>query len=523
MLHQLAPEDVELLLETSRVLASTLDLNTLLRVVIKTAGRVVKAEAASLLLLDEKTGELYFDVTLGDAGDQLKRVRLKVGEGLAGWVAREREPAVVNDAKNDARWAGRVDAQSDFTTRQILAVPLMAKARLIGVVEAINHVDGSPFSDSDLRVFEAFAAHAAVAIENARLFAEVTGEKEKLSTIFAEMSDGAVLLDEAGRVQIMNAAAGALFGIDPQSARDRLAAEIVQGFMAVPPLPLIFERQESEATVELKRKEGKAFYLSCVLSRLSSADGRARGYLMVVRDVTESRKEELLKRNFLSLVSHKLKTPLVTIAGYTPLLLEDAGALTDFQKKALQTIKTQGMHLSSLVDKLISFSLVESETLDLISKPISLKAILSEVLSNMRPYLEAHKAKVDVSPGIADLPRVMADTERVREVLRNLIENAVKFNKKPAKLVSVEAALNGSSVRISVKDDGPGIPSEEHVKIFQKFYQIEESFTGQVEGAGLGLALVRRIIEAHGGTSGVESALGRGSVFYFTLAVEGAV
>lgn len=517
-----SPEDFELLLKANRTLASTLDLDALLRAVMEMAGQVVKAEAASLLLLDEKTNELIFYVALGSAGGRIKEVRLGAGEGLAGWVAQHREPAVVNDVKNDPRWSGKGDARSDFITRQIIAVPLITKGRLIGVVEAINHRDGSPFTPADVQIFEAFASQSAVAIENARLFAEVKGEKEKLSTIFAEMSDGAVLLDGEGRVRLMNHAAGRLFDADPAQALGKTIPEIADAFMSVPPLGMMAGRKDPSATVELKRKEGKAYYLSCVFNRLDGTDHNAMSDLLIARDVTDARKEELLKRNFLSLVSHKLKTPLVTISGYTPLLLEDGGNLSEFQVKALQTIKTQGLYLSSLVDKLISFSLVESETLDLVKRPASLKTLLDEALLHMKTYLDTHGAQVTMDPGFVGLAPIAVDVERTREVLRNLIENAVKFNPEKVRRVRVSAETSGGFVRVAIKDDGPGIPPEEQEHIFQKFYQIEDSFTGQVEGAGLGLALVRRIMEAHGGQATVSSALGKGSTFFITFPLAGA-
>lgn len=517
----LSAEAIELLLKANRILASTLELDKLLRSVMEMSAQVVKAEAASLLLLDERTDELVFDVALGSAGGKIKEVRLRIGEGLAGWVAQHREPAVVNDVKNDPRWSAKGDARSEFTTRQVLAVPLVTKGRLIGVVEAINHRDGSPFGESDVQVFEAFGAQAAVAIENARLFAEVKGEKEKLSTIFAEMSDGAVLLDPKGRVSLINHAACSFFGASPEGALGKNASELTEGFMSIPPMGMMADRREPAATAELKRLEGKAFYLTCAFNRLAGGDGRPVGDLLVVRDVTEARKEELLKRNFLSLVSHKLKTPLVTISGYTPLLLEDGANLSEFQVKALQTIKAQGQHLASLVDKLISFSLVESETLDLVKKPVSVKQVLDDVLLTMKGYLEGRGAKVETGPSVSALPKVPADTERLREVFRNLVENAVKFNPKDVRRVWVEGESVDGAARITVRDDGPGVPPEEQKHVFQKFYQIEDSFTGQVEGAGLGLALVRRIVEAHGGQAGVSSDIGKGSSFYFTLPVEG--
>ncbi len=513
-------EDFELLLQANSVLSSKLDSAELLQAVMELATRVVKAEASSILLLDEKTNELFFNVALGKAGKQIKEIRLKVGEGLAGWVAENMKAAIVNDVQNDPRWSGKGDRKSDFKTRQVLAVPLITKGRLIGVVEGINKKDGSGFSELDRKALEAFSSQAAVAIENARLFEEVKGEKEKLSTVFAEMTDGALMIDAKGVIQLMNTAAGYFFGIQPQKAIGSVTIQdLIAPFMTVPPLEMIFEHYENTATIELKRREGKAFYLSGVINRLMNNKGEPLGYLFVVHDVTEMRKEELLKRNFLSLISHKLKTPLVTIAGYAPLLLEDSAPLSDFQKKALQTMKSQGMHLSNLVDKLLTFSLIESETLHLNLKPACIRDVIDETLALMKPYIEGHNVVFDKEEHLKNLPLVMIDHERICEVIRNIIENAIKFNDKPEKNIHIFGTRHKDWVRIGIEDNGPGIPPEEHPRIFHKFYQVEDSFTGQVEGAGLGLALTERIVEAHKGAIKVDSLLGRGSVFYFTLPV----
>src|SRR5690348_11558896 len=158
----LTTQDFELLLQANRILSSKLDSADLLEAVMELATRVVKAETASILLLDEKTNELYFDVVLGDAGEQIKQIRLKVGEGLDGWVAQNRQACIVNDARSDPRWSGKSDEKSEFKTRQILAVPMMTKGRLLGVVEAINKVNDTGFTDQDLKAFEAFASQAAV-------------------------------------------------------------------------------------------------------------------------------------------------------------------------------------------------------------------------------------------------------------------------------------------------------------------------------------------------------------------------
>ncbi|MEK9145853.1 MAG: GAF domain-containing protein, partial [Elusimicrobiota bacterium] len=202
-------EDLEILLEAGNLLAAKLDLSELLTTIMKLAARIVDAETGSLFLVDERTQELYFHVALG-LPPEVAKIRLKMGQGIVGVTAQEGKPQIVNDVSKDPRWSKKVDKDSGFVTRSILAVPVVLKGRLIGVVEAINKIEGI-FTPRDVRIFEAFAAQAAVAIDNARLFASLSEEKAKLSTLFDEMTDAAVLCDGEGKVLLANGAARKFF------------------------------------------------------------------------------------------------------------------------------------------------------------------------------------------------------------------------------------------------------------------------------------------------------------------------
>jgi len=511
--------DLELLVDVARIVSSKLNLKDLLETVMECASRVVRAEASSLLLVDDKTHELYFDIALGGKGDEIKTIRLKMGEGLAGWVAENKKPAVVNDVSKDTRWTQKADDKTSFKTRAIMALPLMAKGRVVGVIEAINRMDNQPFSEDDQKIFEAFASQAAVAIENAQLFQSLREEKEKIETVFSEMSDGAILIDEVGKTVLVNTGACKLLGRGDRQYQMEQANALLKDFTLTPSLPEILANPEKIFPIELTRGKGKPLILQGVVNRLTSEEGNIIGFLAVFRDVTTERREEKLKRNFISLISHKLKTPLVSITGYIPLLLEDPGNLTDFQKKAMQTIKNQGQHLSHLVEKLISFSMVENESLQLERKGVPLNILVTEALMYLKVYIDENKAQIIKDDSLRSAAAVYVDRERMREVLKNIIENAIKFNKDSLKTVTLSARAEDPYVYLEVVDNGPGIPPEEQEKIFQKFYQIEESFTGQVEGAGLGLAYSRMVLEAHNGGISVQSTLGQGSRFILVIPV----
>lgn len=507
-------KDIEPLLNANRVLASTLDIDKLLKIVLQLAAEVVGAETGSLLILDPKTNELTFDVALGDAGKQLKTIRLKMGEGIAGWVAQERKPQIVNDPANDPRWARKADDKTKFVTRSILCVPMTYQGELLGVVQAINRVGGG-FTQDDQIILESFASQTAVAIQNARLFSSLRQEKEKVETIFSQMAEGAIFSDDKGDVMIANPSAMRLLGWSGETGAKHNLWQTLREFTMGLTVDAILSSKSAEQVFEASRQGGKSLVLAGLTKKILSDKKELIGHLTVIRDVTLEKKEEKLKRDFLSLMSHKLKTPLVAITGYTPMLLEEEAILgqNPFFKKAVQAIHTQGIHLKQLVEKLISFSLIEAEEMKIARKNQNAKKLIEEILSGMKTVLEGKGVKVVLDPSLDAIPEIFVDFDMFREIMKGLVENAAKFNPKPEKKVDISAKSDGTEVILTVSDNGRGIPSEEYEKIFQKFYQIEESFTGQVEGAGLGLALVKRLVEVHGGRITLESKMGEGSAF----------
>ncbi len=508
-------KDIQPLLKANQILASTLDIDKLLQVVLKLAAQVVGAETGSLLLLDPKTNELVFNVALGDAGQELKTIRLKMGEGIAGWVAKENKPLIVNDPAKDSRWTQKADKKTKFVTKSILCVPMNYQKRLMGVVQAINRKDQDGFTDEDRALLEAFASQAAVAIENARLFSSVREEKEKVETMFSQMTEGAAFADESGNLVLANPAACRLLGVSESAYAGENVWQAFKVFDMKPTVSQIQAARSSQVGFEAERKNGRYLVLSGMVKKILSDNEDQLGYLLVFRDITAEKKEEKLKRDFLSLMSHKLKTPLVAITGYTPMLLEEEALLATnpFWKKAITAIHQQGMHLKQLVEKLITFSMVEAQELSVQTKPYDAKKLIDDILISMTTFLSDNHATVSIDTSFKTVPPVEVDYDKFREVMKGLIENGVKFNKNKDKEILIAARCESGRIFISVKDNGSGIPGEEIDKIFQKFYQVEESFTGQVEGAGLGLALVKKMIEMHGGAVKVESKVGKGSTF----------
>jgi len=526
-------EKLGLLLEANKALTSTLDLDKLLIVIMGQARRVVGAEASSLMLLDEAKNELFFDVTLGGRGEKLKQIRLKVGQGIAGWVAREGKPLIIADARRDARFFARADEVTKFRTKSILCVPLKIKDRIIGVMEAINQAGRGYFVDEDREIFEAFAAQAAIAIDNARLFQNLRREKEKIEAVFGGMGDGAIVTDARLNLVMLNNSARKLLDMGGRDCLGNNISRLVSQFRAFSrwepremattgsSVKEFLTKADRVATFDMVRRRPKTLILSAIATRIVDEEKRLVGYVVIIRDVTSERKEEYLKTSFVSSITHKLKTPLTCISGYVPLLREKErlSKLDKVGKDAVQIIDSQGRRLSRLIDELLAFSTLETGSLGLKRGREMLSYIVEASLKKLSARIRASGTKVVVENSIYKLPPIFVDRGRVQEVIENVIDNAIRFNDKREKKVEISARSLGEEkfIRVEIEDNGPGIPSEEREKIFQRFYQVEEFFTGQVEGAGLGLAVVKQIVEGHGGRVGVESILGRGSKFFFTL------
>ncbi len=499
-------QTLELLLEVGRLLSSKLELSDLLTSVLELSTRVVDAESASLLLLDEKTQELYFDVALG-LGPEAAKVRLPLGAGIAGSVAKSRKPEIINAVRCDARWSPAMDAHTGFVTRSILAVPMLLKGHLVGVLEAINKKDGD-FSEADRFTFEAFASQAAVAIENARLFASLREERFKLATVFAQMTDGAVLTDPAGKVLLANEAAAKLLGTQLKE----LAASL-QAMTVAPSIPDLLKAEAAVTDFTAVRKEPTMLVLEGRVTR--APRGESDGRLFVFRDRTEAFRQETLKRTFLSLISHKLRTPLAAVTGFADILCDELTPASDpMTAKAIRTIHAQGAKLAELVDKLLSYTTIESPDMMITLEPFALDEAVKEALESLKEKLDERGAKVDAPPSSLI---VVGDKRLIIESLKNLIDNAIKFNLKQGPVAIIRAQAEGDWAAVTVADTGPGVPPEDLERVFSRFHQVEKDFTGQQDGMGLGLAFVRKVAELHGGGAVLRSTLGTGSTVTLTL------
>ena len=513
-------ESLEMLVMVSRLLSSKLDIGELLTTIMRLASRVVGADRASLYLLDEKNQELYFDVALG-LPEEVQKMRFKLGEGIAGTCAKEGKSIIINDVANDPRHAQKVDNKSGFVTASLLTCPMIIKGKVIGVVQAINKVSGE-FVEGDKNNFEAFASQAAIAIENSRLFSSVKEEKRKMEIVFKRVSEGAVLTTPEGEILILNHAAKLY--LEYEKYKFTNVSQALENFCVKPPFDQLIKSDSPVVRFEVMREKPKKFYLDGTAIKLFKEDKEGRsatveGLLWILADITAQKLEEYMARNFLSLISHKFKTPLASINGYAQILNDEASSknLPEVVKKSAATIMGQGAKLTGLVESILDFVTIDSmEESDLKKAELNVAEIFDDTVEVMKARFRNTEG-LNFKVVLTEAVKVTADKALLRTALKALIDNAIKFNAGKDKLIILSAQAKDGHALISVGDNGPGIPGEELSNIFTKFYQVEASFTGQVEGWGLGLALVKKAAELHGGSVHAKSQLQKGSAFTLVL------
>lgn len=339
----------------------------------------------------------------------------------------------------------------------------------------------------------------------------LTEEQERLNAILENMADGVLIADALGRVHLINPAAARLLGVEAHWAMGRSLAEVVRDHRIIGLWRACHERgQEQAETVEFDWRE---IFLQVVVTPLVEADRRT--CLVVLQDLTRVRRLETVRRDFISNISHELRTPLASLKALVETLCE--GALEDppAARRFLGRMETELDALTQMVQELLELSRIESGRVPLRLEPVAVEEIVLPPLERLRPQAERAGLVLRVVLP-SGLPQVRADGERVRQVVSNLVHNAIKFTP-PGGDVTVTAEPMGNEVLVSVRDTGIGIPAEDLPRIFERFYKADRARSGG--GTGLGLAIAKHIVQAHGGRIWAESFEGKGSTFYFSLPV----
>jgi signal transduction histidine kinase len=353
---------------------------------------------------------------------------------------------------------------------------------------------------------------------------DLTIDSRLVDGALSSLVDGLALFDAEGKIAFWNPRAQGIFGwstaemigLNTAEVFQRMAMRTSSPDMVAAQLARAMGAQDDEATVEMTLPPLSGPIARAIVARffpVCDLAGTLSGTGILLRDVTREREANAMKTQLLSTVSHELRTPLASIKGFaTTLLRQDVRWDEATQRDFLRIIEEEADRLTEIIDNLLDMSQVEAGVLRVKKESTQLRQLIREVVDEMRMRTEAHYFVVDLP---SELPRVWADARRIRQVLTNLIGNAIKYTK--AGQITVAFEVEQDHVVVSVSDQGEGIPPEYRDKIFERFFQVDGASTRRVGGSGLGLAISRGIVEAHHGKIWVESAVGKGSTFRFTL------
>jgi two-component system phosphate regulon sensor histidine kinase PhoR len=334
----------------------------------------------------------------------------------------------------------------------------------------------------------------------------------KQQTLFNSMAEGLLLLDQSGRIELANRAFSSLFGVTAD-LRSRTIMEALRSH-ELADLVEFLGTQKQVLGYELKLLRPNERWLQVNGAAIFNGSGQRYGTILVFHDTTRIKQLERTRQEFVANVSHELRTPLSLIKGYVETLLDGAKDNHEVASKFLQTIDRNTERLKLLIEDLLTISELESGRMKLNVQPVALKLISQKVLTDFKSLAAAKQ--VNLIDEIPDL-QVVADADRIEQVLCNLVDNAIKYGRTEGTVTVTARALDQSQVEVSVQDDGPGIPPDSIERVFERFYRVDKARSREQGGTGLGLSIVKHIVQSHGGRAWAKSELGHGATFAFTL------
>ncbi|MGB0387623.1 MAG: response regulator [Ardenticatenaceae bacterium] len=579
----------ETLYRISRSLIGTANLPEILQVVVDGVVEVLPANRVTLITFNAPLAskweerEVTHFVKGGPGQAWVERVSFdELWEGLSGWVLRELKPAFSPKGDLDPRESLAVQRRRlDTNCGSIIVVPLLYRQQIVGTMTAINSPDELDFTKRDVELMVAIANQAVVAIENARLFDALRQSEERTRLIIETAHQGIVTMDADGIITAWNAQAERIFGYSYEEAIGRNFNEMITP--GDPTLPLkeasasksleahrtaqkgpyiwaspLFGEPASEKPSEMiaRHRDGHDFPVEVTISSMKL--GEALAFSAFVHDISERKQAaEALqkakeaaeaaaqaKTDFLANMSHEIRTPLNAIIGMSSLLLDTR--LSEEQKDFVEITRTSGDALLTIINEILDFSKVDAGRLELEEQPFNLRDCVEEALDLL--IAKANEKGLEMAYFIdPQTPlQVLGDVTRLRQILVNLISNAVKFTHQGEVVVAVGSqelennpypqnwprthpAARGAAqegrqlyqLHFTVRDTGIGIPQDQMQKLFRSFSQIDASTTRKYGGTGLGLVISKRLVEMMGGSMWLESEVGVGSTFHFTILVEG--
>ncbi|GAP07169.1 MAG TPA: PAS domain-containing protein [Anaerolinea thermolimosa] len=501
------------LLEIARAITQELDLGKLLNRILRISVEMLAGQAGFIALRERAGWHVV-------ASQGIPTILLRMIEQMLAEVVEEEDPEQF-ELPQISHMADQLAQQASLGLLSGIGLPLVTRKRVLGVIIIFRSYT-TAFSANDQALLSSFANQAAIAVQNAQLYAEANEERQRLNTLLDSLSDGILILAANNTIERCNPAFARMLNLPRQALIGRRHEDVIR--WERPPQGMTLEQAESGGWpltphaylyVEGDIKVGDdlpPLPVGITYVPLIGENGRLRNIICTVRDITKFRQAEELKSTFISVISHELKTPVALIKGYVSTLRrDDAQWDPEVIQDSLEVIEEEADRLAGMIENLLEASRLQAGGLSLKRSDVSLPRLAARIAERMQTQTTSHTIQVDFPE---DFPIIFADENRLEQVLTNLIGNAIKYA--PGGIIRIHGEVRPQQVIVCVSDQGPGVAAEDIPHIFDRFYRAPD-VARQTKGAGLGLYLAKAIVEEHGGRIWVDNVPGQGARFCFSL------
>ena len=489
--------ELNILPEIGRELSARLDIEELSTILLKRTVETTGAILGYLVILNQAGP---FQRTYHLANAQINE-EIPLPQNLIEIVDNARQGFILEDTRADKRWQGMPSEQ----IRSAVVVPLFGRHELLGLL-ILAHEEENYFGLEHMLLLQAICSQAAIAVENASLFAAVSREQKRLSAVLQSAADAILMFDKNDCLALVNPAGERLF----TDYETKLGLPLARG-KGYDSLTTLLEQAYASAsaqTGEVTWPDHRVF--SALVTPIE--DG---GYVVTLQDVTHFKEMERTKNEFIATASHDLKNPIATITGFSA-LMSQAGPLNEQQVEFVERIQYASQNMNKLVQNLLQLVQLDLSTgIPVKHELVHIDELIEKVADEYEPQANAKSQKLTVEKTEA-APNVRGDAQQLTQALRNIVGNAIKYTPQGGE-IHITQETTEKEIAINVVDTGYGISAEELPMIFKRFYRVRTNETSDIEGNGLGLAIVKSVIEQHGGQVSAQSETGKGTRFRISL------
>ena len=501
---------LEAVRDVGLAISSRLHLSETLGTIATQAARMLQADGAAIFLLSRN--ELVLSA-VHNMPEQYVGIRTPLGHGIVGTVAVERRGRRMDSYHID--WEGEADlplAEKAFGS--VVCSPLMFADEVVGVLLVVQGRRGRMFDREDVHLLELLGPQAAVAITNSRLFeaerglsTDLVAAKNQLETVLSSTENPVVAVDRKFEIIFANRAAQLLLKDIGVSTHSKQVLDLIPGEYLPPSIRKALRDLRSRG-VHIYEVSAKQQTFLCHVAELGYLNTRAEGWVVVLNDVSQLKELDRLKSQMIQMTSHDLKNPLQAAMSYLELLSEDgADIFSEDMEVYVNHIWAQLNRMYRIISGILDLERIQAGTPA--HENCDLSAIASRAVTELKPQADSKAVKLEYECNVP-LTEVLGDEQQLAQALTNLVENAIKFTP-PQGTVRVACLERAGGVEICIEDTGIGIPQEEQARVFERFYRGKQQKLAHIHGSGLGLSLVKMIVDAHHGEITLNSTLGQGT------------